>query len=65
MNTGDSNFVNLPSGGLGSMQMLDDASSESGISMGGSSGGSPSQVRIISHEQPLSKELYCFILMKW
>ena len=33
------------------MQMLDDASSESGISMGGSSGGSPSQVRIISHEQ--------------
>lgn len=45
------------------MQMLDDASSESGISMGGSSGGSPSQVRIISHEQ-LMKELYCFILMK-
>ncbi|XP_022333022.2 uncharacterized protein LOC111130344 isoform X2 [Crassostrea virginica] len=33
----------LEDGGLGSMQMLDDASSESGISMGGSSGGSPSQ----------------------
>lgn len=33
----------LEDAGLGSMQMLDDASSESGISMGGSSGGSPSQ----------------------